>query len=108
MARSQSAPLWPTKARFEVGSATPFVHERRAALPANVAFYVCEGGADEIHVDAAADHWFECRIAGRLVEAVEPPVLRIRNGRCDFKSGRLVARPFGSAPAGEPFVILRV
>jgi len=33
---------------FEVGSATPFVHERRAPLPANVAFYVCEGGADEV------------------------------------------------------------
>jgi alpha-beta hydrolase superfamily lysophospholipase len=33
---------------FEVGSATPFVRDRRAPLPANVAFYVCEGDADEI------------------------------------------------------------
>jgi hypothetical protein len=33
---------------FEVGSATPFIHDRRAPLPANVAFYVCEGGADEV------------------------------------------------------------
>ena len=33
---------------FEVGSATPFIHARRAPLPANVAFYVCEGGADEV------------------------------------------------------------
>lgn len=33
---------------FEVGSATPFVRDRRAPLPANVAFYVCEGGADEV------------------------------------------------------------
>jgi len=33
---------------FEVGSATPFVRDRRAPLPANVAFYVWEGGADEI------------------------------------------------------------
>jgi hypothetical protein len=33
---------------FEVGSATPFVRDRRTPLPANVAFYVCEGGADEV------------------------------------------------------------
>jgi hypothetical protein len=33
---------------FEVGSATPFIHDRRAPLPANVTFYVCEGGADEV------------------------------------------------------------
>jgi hypothetical protein len=33
---------------FEVGSATPFIHALRAPLPAHVAFYVCEGGADEV------------------------------------------------------------
>jgi hypothetical protein len=33
---------------FEVGSATPFIHALRAPLPANVAFYICEGGADEV------------------------------------------------------------
>jgi len=33
---------------FEVGSATPFIRALRAPLPANVAFYVCEGGADEV------------------------------------------------------------
>jgi hypothetical protein len=33
---------------FEVGSATPFIRARRAPLPANVAFYVCEGAADEV------------------------------------------------------------
>ncbi len=33
---------------FEVGSATPFVHARRAPLPPNVDFYVYEGGADEV------------------------------------------------------------
>lgn len=33
---------------FEVGSATPFIHERRAPLPPHVAFDVYEGGADEV------------------------------------------------------------
>jgi hypothetical protein len=33
---------------FEVGSATPFIHARRAPLPENVSFYVFEGGADEV------------------------------------------------------------
>jgi hypothetical protein len=33
---------------FEVGSATPFIHALRAPLPVHVAFYVCEGGADEV------------------------------------------------------------
>jgi hypothetical protein len=33
---------------FEVGSATPFIRALRAPLPAHVAFYICEGGADEV------------------------------------------------------------
>jgi hypothetical protein len=33
---------------FEVGSATPFIRALRAPLPAHVAFFVCEGGADEV------------------------------------------------------------
>jgi hypothetical protein len=33
---------------FEVGSATPFIQERRAPLPPNVSFFVYEGGADEV------------------------------------------------------------
>jgi len=43
-------------------------------------------GANEIHVDAARDHRFECRIAGRLAEAVEPPVLQIRNARRELEA----------------------
>jgi hypothetical protein len=33
---------------FRGRSATPFIHALRAPLPAHVAFYVCEGGADEV------------------------------------------------------------
>ena len=33
---------------FEVGARSPFVHERRAPLPARVRFLVCEGDADRV------------------------------------------------------------
>jgi len=42
---------------FEVGSATPFIHALRAPLPAHVAFYICEGGADEVATPRTRREW---------------------------------------------------
>jgi len=42
---------------FEVGSATPFIHALRAPLPAHVAFYICEGGADEVATPRTRQEW---------------------------------------------------
>ena len=42
---------------FEVGSATPFIHALRAPLPAQVAFYICEGGADEVATPRTRREW---------------------------------------------------
>ena len=42
---------------FEVGSATPFIRALRAPLPAHVAFYICEGGADEVATPRSRREW---------------------------------------------------
>jgi hypothetical protein len=42
---------------FEVGSATPFIRALRSPLPAHVAFYICEGGADEVATPHPRREW---------------------------------------------------
>ena len=42
-------------------------------------------GADQGDIDAPGDHWFQRRIGGRLAEAVEAPVLQVRE--CAARTG---------------------
>ena len=43
-------------------------------------------GADERHVDAAGNHRLQRGIGGRLVKAVEAPVLQVRDARRELKA----------------------
>ena len=42
-------------------------------------------GADEFHVDAGSNHRLQRGIGGWLVEAIEPPMLQIRDTRCELQ-----------------------
>ena len=43
-------------------------------------------GADQFDVDPAGDQWFQRRIVGRLGEAVEAPVLQVRDARRELEA----------------------
>jgi len=43
-------------------------------------------GADELDVDTAGDHRLQRGIGGRLGEAVQPPVLQVRNARRELEA----------------------
>ena len=43
-------------------------------------------GADEFHVDAAGDHRLQRGIGGRLAEAVEAPMLQVRDARRELQA----------------------
>lgn len=62
---------------FEVGSVTPFVRARRAALPASVTFRVYEGGADEIATPHTAQERANYEaVVGLAAERVRVPRAR--------------------------------
>ena len=43
-------------------------------------------GADQLDIDPRGDQEFERRIVGRLSEAVETPVLQVRNARRELEA----------------------
>jgi hypothetical protein len=40
-------------------------------------------GADQFHIDPSGDERFEGRVVGRFAEAVEAPVLQVRDAWCE-------------------------
>ena len=71
-------------------------------------------GADESDVDAAGDHRFERGIGGRLAEAVEPPVLQVRDARRELEAEQGaqgedmvgIAAAIGVVPPGRDLALM--